>query len=277
MNIFIRRAGHQASRPPCLPASTPVISARSARPENHPPLPPDIRTSEEKILAKSRKTDHLPPRAPVRISLPDMLRINTVRPKMKRPIIIAVILLVLTLIVGIERFRISRDVATPDESIAESPVLPGRPTTIHDRVPRIPTARNEPWPVDPTEAASNEDELEPHHAILNERTAGSRGYSVPPLIGEVYFVRSSLIIGDGETDAQIRARLLQAISATMDTFGSSGTVIDLDSKATSRGPVAVYAREHWNITESVRAAYQRLEAKADPAAEAEQDVEQDAP
>jgi hypothetical protein len=189
---------------------------------------------------------------------------------MKKPFIIAVILLVLTLIVGIDRVKRSRDVATPEELVAEPTVRADRPTTIHDRGSRITAVRDAATRGNLMEAAGNQDEPNFSHATLDKRTAGRVGYSVPHLIGEIYFVRSSLIIGDSKTDPQIRSRLLQAISATMDAFGSSGTVIDLDSKATSRGPVAVYAREDWDITQSVRSAYQRLEAEAKPATETNQ-------
>ena len=72
------------------------------------------------------------------------------------------------------------------------------------------------------------------------------------------FIRSRLIIGEGEADFRIRARLTQAVSETTTEFGYSGTVLDLDAKGKRKTPIVIHAKKTWDITPNVLVRYKRL-------------------
>ncbi|MBN8459594.1 MAG: hypothetical protein J0M04_17330 [Verrucomicrobia bacterium] len=87
--FVILGTGNEAGSPAMIEERPGENTASPRRPACvYPPAPPARKTTRrprlivapgENILVKSRKTDHLPPQAPIRISLPDMLRMNTVR------------------------------------------------------------------------------------------------------------------------------------------------------------------------------------------------------
>lgn len=171
---------------------------------------------------------------------------------MKRPLIIVGIILILTLVVGIERFRQFLEVAesqgsngNPDVRIEASERTEGRVSKRAARQVR-----------DGSEGGSANGETSvPKGSASGQERAGAL---IRPLIGEMRFIRSRLIIGDGEADLRIRALLTQAVSETMKEFGYSGSVMDLDAMGKRKAPIVIHAKKIWDITPSVRARYQGL-------------------
>lgn len=179
---------------------------------------------------------------------------------MKRPIAIIVALIILTAIIGFERFGAGLQPLLPDDRTTrerragETKDHPSTTTKESDRG-RQGLSGSDSHPSEQPHAGTAA-------LLTNPSENEAIEWSINGEISPVHFIRASSIVGTDEPSEEQIDRLHQAVDIMAGALHPGIIIFDADAISTSDIPVLLFAREQLDLTSHVKPVYEILEKKS---------------